>query len=219
MVLRATAPRSREPHRSRFDTEVRALETELRAAADRGGGLRVAHERHAGVLRKTPDTGEVDASAAATSCEVRISISDQSDVGLLQRQRDTVVEQTAVEPGHRLEADPAAKWPSARRGRRRPRRSAPEQDRACRSIRVNMWSGSRPTSSANIHLGNVVEPADAVDDPVQAAESQGGSPEPAQVGGRVLAAHEHGAEGFRNGYSARARERELGQPRNITPRC
>ena len=30
------------------------------------------------------------------------------DVGLLQRQRHAVVEQTAVEPGHRLEADAAA---------------------------------------------------------------------------------------------------------------
>ena len=32
--------------------------------------LRVAHERHAGVLRKMPDTGEVDAGAVATSRQV-----------------------------------------------------------------------------------------------------------------------------------------------------
>ena len=41
-----------------------------------GTTLRVAHERHAGVLRKTPDTGEVNASAAATSRQVGVDLID-----------------------------------------------------------------------------------------------------------------------------------------------
>ena len=38
--------------------------------------LRVAHERHAGVRRKTSDTGEVDAGAAAPRRQVGVDIVD-----------------------------------------------------------------------------------------------------------------------------------------------
>ena len=38
--------------------------------------LRVAHERYAGVLRKMPDTGEVDAGAVATSRQVSVDLID-----------------------------------------------------------------------------------------------------------------------------------------------
>ena len=87
------------------------------------------------------------------------SISDQSrcdatntvlDVRLLQRQRCGVVEQATVEPVDRLEADPAARGHHPEE--RSPARSAKCAGvrRACSSIRVNMWPGSKPTSSANI---------------------------------------------------------------------
>ena len=71
------------------------------------------------------------------------------DVGLLQRQRRAVIEQPAVEPVDRLEADPppGSHHPEQIAGKVRELRGV---RLACSSIRVNMWPGSRPTSSANM---------------------------------------------------------------------
>ena len=60
-------------------------------------------------------------------------------------------------PSHRLEADAAAgrHRPKEFAGQPRPNRNGAES--ACRSIRVNMWSGSRPTSAANMQKDQAVD--------------------------------------------------------------